>query len=74
MLPFPMPNFNWYWQHWHWQHFHIGNIFKGILITVRHYPLQPMDRLCNFLIILCNYFLPFLCYTICACFQEGVAR
>jgi hypothetical protein len=30
MLPFPIPNFNWSWQHWHWQHFHIGNILKRL--------------------------------------------
>ena len=34
MLPFPISNFNWNWQHGHWQHFHIGNILKVILIYI----------------------------------------
>ena len=34
MLPFPIFNLNWNWQHWHWQHFHIGNILKVILIYI----------------------------------------
>ena len=34
MLPIPISNFNWNWQHWHWQHFHIGNILRVILIYI----------------------------------------